>query len=123
MENKMDAKKYLELSDRTCKHIPAEGITITPMMYDLLHASLGVAGEAGELVDAVKKSFIYNKPLDIVNIKEELGDVLWYMALACRTLDLTFEDLMQENINKLSKRYPEAYSDEAAVLRADKAGE
>lgn len=117
----MNTTKYLELSDRTCKHIAAEGVVILPEMYDLLHATLGISGEAGELLDAVKKSFIYNKPLDVVNAKEELGDLLWYMALACRRLNVSFEELMQANIDKLTKRYPEKYTDEHASARLDKA--
>ena len=117
----MDATKYIELSDRTCKHIAEEGIVIQPQMYDLLHATLGISGEAGELLDAIKKSFIYNKPLDFVNAKEELGDIMWYMALACRTLNVSFEELMQMNIDKLTKRYPEKYTDEHASARLDKA--
>lgn len=116
----MDAEKYLILTDRTCKHISNEGIVILPFMYDLLHASLGISGEAGELLDAVKKSFIYNKPLDIANAKEELGDALWYIALACRTLNVSFEELMQMNIDKLTLRYPEKYTDADAIARADK---
>lgn len=116
----MDTKKYLELSDRTCKHIPDTGTTITPEMYDLLHATLGISGEAGELLDAVKKSFIYNKPLDVENLREEIGDCFWYLALMCRTLDVSFEEIMQQNIDKLSKRYPEKYTDEHAIERLDK---
>lgn len=116
----MDAKKYLELTDRTCKHIHEDGISISSTTYDLLHAALGMSGEAGEFLDAVKKTFIYNKPLDVENAKEEIGDCLWYMALACRTLNVSFEELMQENIDKLTKRYPEKYTDEHAITRADK---
>ena len=116
----MDAKKYLEVSDRTCKHIGDEGIVILPEMYNLLHATLGMAGEAGELLDAVKKSFIYNKPLDKENAKEEIRDCLWYIALACRTLEISFEEIMQINIDKLTKRYPEKYTDLDAITRADK---
>jgi NTP pyrophosphatase (non-canonical NTP hydrolase) len=116
----MDAKKYLELSDRTCKHIGEEGVTITPEMYDLLHAAFGISGEAGEILDAVKKSFIYNKPLDKENMKEEIGDCLWYIALACRTLNVSFEEIMKSNIDKLTKRYPEKYTDAHAIARADK---
>jgi len=116
----MDSNKYLELSNRTCKHIGAEGVVILPEMYDLLHATLGISGEAGELLDAVKTSFIYNKELDFVNAKEELGDILWYVALACRTLGVSFDEIMQMNIDKLTKRYPEKYTDEAASERADK---
>jgi NTP pyrophosphatase (non-canonical NTP hydrolase) len=116
----MDATKYLKLSERTCKHISEDGVTITPFIYDLLHATLGISGEAGELLDSVKKSFIYGKPLDTVNAREEIGDIFWYLALACRTLGVSFEEVMQENIDKLSKRYPEKYTDEHAIARADK---
>ena len=115
----MDNKKYLELSDRTCKHI-TEDFVINPNTFDLLHATLGITGEAGELADAVKKSIFYGKPLDTVNAREEIGDIMWYIALACRTLDFDLDELLQENIAKLQKRYPEKYSDEHATLRLDK---
>jgi NTP pyrophosphatase (non-canonical NTP hydrolase) len=117
----MTPEKYLELSDRTCKHIAEEGIVILPAMYDLVHASFGISGEAGEFLDAVKKAFIYNKPLDVVNAKEELGDMMWYLALACRALNVSFEELMTMNIDKLKVRYPEKYTDEHAAARLDKA--
>ena len=116
----MNTKDYAELTNRTCKHITEDGITILPEMYDLLHATLGISGEAGELLDAVKKTFIYNKPLDRENAIEELGDLLWYIALACRTLDISMEDVMKINIDKLSKRYPDKYTDANAIARADK---
>lgn len=116
----MDTKKYLELSNRTCKHISDQGIIILPEMYNLLHAALGLSGEGGEFLDSIKKSFIYGKEIDIVNLKEELGDALWYISLACRTLNVSFEELMQINIDKLMVRYPEKYTDEHAVSRLDK---
>ena len=117
--NKMNNKQYLELSDRTCKHI-TEDFVMNPATFDLLHATLGITGEAGELADAVKKSIFYSKPLDIANMREEIGDIMWYIALACRTLDFDLDELLQENIAKLQKRYPEKYSDEHATLRLDK---
>ncbi len=86
----------------------------------LIHAALGVAGEAGELVDTVKKSMFYGKPLDKENLKEEAGDTLWYLALLCQTLGCTLEEIAQANIDKLRVRYPEKYTDAAAVARADK---
>ena len=116
----METKKYIELSDRTCKHIGTEGFLLDSGKYDLLHATLGIAGESGELVDAVKKHVIYGKPLDIENMREEFGDIMWYVALMCRTLDMSLEDLFQENIDKLAKRYPEKYTDELASARLDK---
>lgn len=87
---------------------------------DRLHMVLGIAGEAGEIVDAVKKAAIYNKPLDRENIVEELGDLLFYMQGLANGLDITWEEVTNYNFAKLSKRYPAGYSDSAAQARADK---
>jgi NTP pyrophosphatase (non-canonical NTP hydrolase) len=88
----------------------------------LTHTALGLTGEAGEYADAVKKHLIYGKPLDTENLKEELGDILWYVALAAQILGTTMSDLAAANIAKLKLRYPEKYTDEQAALRLDKAG-
>lgn len=115
----MSPKEYQDLAVTTAKMFP-EGMMVAPQLSNILHATLGIAGEAGELVDAVKKTVIYNKPLDLVNFREELGDILWYVALGCHAADLNMEEIMQENIAKLKKRYPEKYTDAAAIERADK---
>lgn len=93
----------------------------TPLNH-LLHMTLGISGEAGELVDAVKKHFAYGKQLDVENVLEELGDILFYVQglLTHIDSDATLEDLMEINISKLTKRYPTQYTDEAAIARADK---
>ncbi len=83
----------------------------------MLHYVLGVGTEAGELQDAVKRWVAYNKPLDVVNVKEELGDLLWYMARICDELDLTFEECMARNIEKLKTRYPNKFTEHAALNR------
>lgn len=88
--------------------------------YNLTHAALGLAGEAGEFVDAVKKAAIYGKPLDVENLREEMGGLLWYIALACESMGVSMADIAQENINKLKRRYPNAYADEYAIMRLDK---
>lgn len=116
----MDINTYVEMSDRTCKHIPETGELISPAKYDLLHAALGTTGEAGELADAIKKHVFYNKPLDVANVREELGDLMWYIALMCRTIQCDPQDILDENIAKLQKRYPDAYTDFHASLRLDK---
>lgn len=90
------------------------------MQLNLIHASLGISGEGGEFADAVKKHAVYNKPLDAENCIEELGDLLWYVALAAETLGVSLGEIMQRNIAKLQVRYPDKYSDAAAVARADK---
>ena len=115
----MDATIYKSRALRTAKRFPT-GIHISPHYTDLLHAVLGLSGEAGELIDAVKKNLIYGKLLDIENYKEELGDILWYMALAIDSLGSSFEEVMQMNLEKLKKRYPEKYTDELASTRLDK---
>ena len=86
----------------------------------LIHMAVGVSGEAGELLDAVKKSVIYRKPLDVENVIEELGDLEFYMEGLRQGLGLTREQCLEANIKKLSKRYGEKYTDAAAHARADK---
>lgn len=86
-----------------------------------LHAAVGIVGEAGELIDNVKKTWIYNKPQDVENIKEELGDILFYFTAMCELHGTTVEELELSNMAKLLKRYPEGYTDTAAQMRADKA--
>lgn len=87
----------------------------------LAHAVMGISGEAGELLDAVKKAVIYQKPLDIDNVIEELGDIEFYMQELRRQLGITRETTLSRNIMKLKKRYPEGqYSNKDAQARADK---
>jgi len=86
----------------------------------MVHASMGIAGEAGEVVDAVKKTWIYGKELDRENIVEECGDLLFYITALLTETGYTLEEAMVYNINKLAKRYPSGYTDKAAIDRADK---
>jgi NTP pyrophosphatase (non-canonical NTP hydrolase) len=72
----------------------------------LLHGVLGCGTEAGELQDALKKHIYYGKPLDEGNLVEELGDLLWYVALLCNVLGVSLGEVKQKNIEKLLKRYP-----------------
>lgn len=87
---------------------------------DLLHAAVGISGESGELLDAVKKTWIYNKPLDVTNLAEECGDLLFYLQMICNQQGWTIEMLQELNQKKLETRYPTGYSDAAAQARADK---
>lgn len=66
--------------------------------------------ESGELADVVKKGRFQGKPMDRINVIEEIGDIMWYIALACDTLNVTLEEIMQKNIDKLSARYPEKFA-------------
>ena len=96
---------------------------LTPEKADLLHMAVGVSGEAGELLDAVKKAVIYNKEMDLVNIVEELGDLEFYMSKIRQIVGITREEILQRNIDKLSIRYAKGkYSNDQAQERADKEG-
>ena len=86
-----------------------------------LHMCLGAAGELGELIDAVKKSIFYRKPLDRANAVEEFGDIEFYLEGLRQGLGITREETIKGNISKLGARYAGFnYSDEAAKIRADK---
>ena len=87
---------------------------------DILHATLGMASEVGEMTSSVKAWLAYGKELDVKNIVEEMGDTMWFIALMCRRLGISMEQVAVNNIAKLYERYPEKYSDEDALARADK---
>lgn len=94
---------------------------LTPEQTNLWHMATGIGGEAGEVEDVIKKHVIYQKPLDVENVKEELGDLLFYVSNLMQSVGLTFEEVLQHNIDKLSVRYASgSYSNAQAQQRADK---
>lgn len=96
--------------------------SLTPEKCNLLHHASNLAGEVGEIWDAVKKHIYYEgPPPDVENIKEEAGDLLFYLQGLLAHFGLTMEECKEGNIAKLSKRYADGYSNAAAHARADKA--
>ena len=94
---------------------------LTPEQANLWHMATGIGGEAGEVEDVIKKHVIYQKPLDVENVKEELGDLLFYMSNLMQSVGLSFEEVLQHNVDKLSVRYSSGkYSNTQAQERADK---
>lgn len=94
---------------------------LTPLDCHLLHMVVGIAGEAGELLDAVKKAVIYRKKIDRKNIKEEAGDLIFYATGLVEGIGSSIEECKKLNMKKLSKRYKGfKYSNRKAVLRRDK---
>lgn len=84
----------------------------------------GVAGEAGEIVDCVKRWTVYNKELNRENLIEELGDIEFYLEGIRQRVGITREETLIHNMNKLGVRYSSgSYSDEQAQNRADKEGQ
>ncbi|MFW2369109.1 MAG: nucleoside triphosphate pyrophosphohydrolase family protein [Desulforhopalus sp.] len=88
----------------------------------MLHAVMGMATEAGELLDMLKKHIFYGKELDLVNLEEELGDLDWYQSLAIHSARLkdhhtSWETIWDKNIAKLKSRYGNKFSEERAEER------
>jgi len=86
----------------------------------LNNGSLGLAGEAGEIADHVKKVMFHGHPLDDATkdkIAKEIGDILWYCAMTARGIDLGLGEIAAMNIDKLRKRYPEGFSTENILNR------
>jgi NTP pyrophosphatase (non-canonical NTP hydrolase) len=86
-----------------------------------LSCALGVAGEAGEVADLLKKYHFHGRPLDAVRLGLELGDVLFYVTALAELHGLTLEAIAEANVAKLNARYPDGFSTAAAALRADEA--
>lgn len=110
----MNLQDYQEESQRTFSYRKEP---LSQEQTDLLHCAIGASTEANELLDAFKKHIYYGKPLDVVNVGEEIADQMWYNSNLCRLLKLDMEVLLQNNINKLKVRYPEKFTNELAENR------
>jgi NTP pyrophosphatase (non-canonical NTP hydrolase) len=76
--------------------------------------------ETGEIQDVLKKSLMRGIPVNDRHLKEELGDLMWYCAILLDEIGSNFEEIMEMNIVKLNKRYPNGFSEAAAVAKADR---
>lgn len=83
----------------------------------LINSVMGLCGESGEAIDIVKKWLAQGHLLDKAHLASELGDVAWYLAEAATALGLDLEDILQANLDKLERRYPEGFSTEKSVSR------
>ena len=83
----------------------------------LLNGVMGLCGEAGEAIDIVKKHLHQGHALDKDKLAKELGDIAWYLAETATALDISLEDVLAGNIEKLRSRYPEGFSTERSVNR------
>lgn len=85
----------------------------------LLNGVMGLCGEAGECIDLVKKVRFQGHGLDYLELQKELGDVAWYLAIAAWGAGFDLSEVLEENIEKLKKRYPEGFSKERSINRAE----
>ena len=74
-----------------------------------LNWALGIAGESGEFCELIKKHVFHDKPMNPEDAKKELGDILYYVAMAAANLGLKLEDVAQANCDKLRSRYPNGF--------------
>ena len=129
----IDTEKYIDFVKQTTSapsldypvfltrinELEASGANVT----QLLTAAFGLTAEAGEFTEVVKKIVFQGKPYSEENtfhMKRELGDICWYLAQACMALDISFDDVLQMNFEKLSARYPEgAFSIERSEVRSE----
>lgn len=92
--------------------------TANPECKQLTNVGLGIAGEAGEVADLLKKHLHHGHDLDRDKVIKELGDVAWYIALGCEVLDIDMESVLRINIDKLKVRYPNGFTFERSINRA-----
>ena len=83
----------------------------------LINGVMGLCGESGEAIDIVKKWLAQGHELDREKLAKELGDIAWYLAETAYALDIPLEDILQANIEKLAKRYPEGFDSSRSINR------
>ena len=86
----------------------------------LINSVMGLCGESGEAIDIVKKWLAQGHQLDKEHLAKQLGDIAWYLAEAATALDLNLEDILEANIEKLKKRYPEGFDIHRSLERNEK---
>jgi len=106
----MNFEQYTKEAERTSAILENETL-------NNLHYLLGMITEIGELLDIWKRNIAYKKDIDWINVKEELGDILWYFSNFLRINNIDFEEILNININKLKSRYPEKFTEEKAINR------
>ena len=98
------SKDFVYLADRLVE-LDRKGANIER----LTTSGVGLAAESGEFLEIIKKMVFQGKPWNDDNREHliiELGDVLWYVAQACIALEVSFDDVVAGNVEKLKKRYP-----------------
>ena len=97
-------------------------LTVNPDInpdYVLAHWGMGLSGEAGEICDYLKKVVFHSHRLDINKLKDELGDLLFYLAQTADAVGLKLSEIARYNHEKLNARYPEGFSTEQSINRED----
>src|SRR5210317_103935 len=129
----IDLNKYVEFVNTTTSSPSKEHTPFIDRLLELrekgfpterlLTAAVGMSAEAGEFTEIIKKIVFQGKPVNeenLFHLKRELGDIMWYVSQACIGLDISIEEVIQMNFEKLSARYPEgAFSIERSENRKE----
>ena len=116
----IDLNKYVEFVNTTTSNPSKDHTSFINRLMELreqelpterlLTAAVGMSAEAGEFTEIVKKIVFQGKPVNqenLFHLKRELGDIMWYVSQACIGLDISIEEVIQMNFDKLNARYPE----------------
>ncbi|MFZ9876165.1 MAG: nucleoside triphosphate pyrophosphohydrolase family protein [Candidatus Nanopelagicales bacterium] len=124
MTKKIDFNNYKNFVDAVTSDASKDFVALADRMVELdekganierlLTAGVGINAEGGEFLEIVKKMIFQGKPWNADNKEHliiELGDIMWYVAQACMALEISFDDVIAKNVQKLAKRYPEGAFD------------
>lgn len=119
MQKKINFNKYQEFVDAVTSDASKDFLALTERMVELdekganierlLTAGVGMNAEAGEFLEIIKKMVFQGKPWNQDNKEHliiELGDVMWYIAQSCIALEVSLDEVVSRNVDKLMKRYP-----------------
>lgn len=111
----MRTNEFIDDANRTLDQ--GQNIKLTASQALILHGAIGISTEANEILDLVKKKLFYGKEIEDSDLIDEIGDVLRYLTIFLKQLNTSFEDVMEINVRKMAKRYPEGFNKEKAVER------
>lgn len=106
MAKSINLKEYQTLCKKTAKKFDNKE-------KEILTWGLGIAGEAGDVAGCIKKTFSHDNDQK-EGIRENIGDTLWYMAMICNFFDWDMQEILEDNVKKLQKRYPDGFTTEKA---------
>lgn len=120
----MTVKEYQKLAMRTndgkCTERLLKACSDTCVdVGAMVMACLGLSGEVGELNDMIKKGIFHGHGINKIEVKKEIGDIMWYVALMCESFDFDMEETAYINIDKLKERYPDGFSEYASQNRKE----
>ena len=108
----MKNNEYQELVERTRNYLITKN-------EEVKNYCLGIISEVGELAGHLKHVLYHDWKLDRNNVKEEIGDALWYLTALASTMGFSLDDIMKHNIEKLKERYPNGFSMKDSINRKE----